>query len=206
MATRTRDPKRTRRRVLEAAYKEFYRHGFQGGSLNKIVVKAGITKGALFHHFPGKNALAYAVIDEFLLPAVQKWWVEPLAETADPISAIKDVFQRFRQRIEQENAETGYVFNGCPICNYATEMAPLDEGFRTRLNTLYTVWRDAIAEALQRGQLAGSVRFEIQPDDEALFLVATIAGTASTAKTSQKLSHYQASFRTTNRYLDSLRA
>ena len=48
---RVRDPKRTRRKILEASYREFYRHGFQGGSINRIVEAAGITKGALFHHF-----------------------------------------------------------------------------------------------------------------------------------------------------------
>ena len=40
---RVRDPKRTRRKVLEASYREFYRHGFQGGSINRIVTAAGIT-------------------------------------------------------------------------------------------------------------------------------------------------------------------
>ena len=41
---RVRDPKRTRRKVLEASYREFYRHGFQGGSINRIVTAAGITR------------------------------------------------------------------------------------------------------------------------------------------------------------------
>ena len=206
MAPRIHDPKRTRRRVLEAAYKEFYRHGFQGGSINNIVAQAGITKGALFHHFRGKCALGYAVIDEFLLPAVRQWWVEPLADATDPIQAIQDVFKRFRQRIERENPETGYVVNGCPIGNLAAEMSPLDEGFRTRLDTLYTTWRNAIATALERGQESGFVRIDIRPADEAVFLVSTIAGTASTAKPSQELALYQAAFRTTDRYLESLRA
>ena len=75
---RVRDPKRTRRKILEASYREFYRHGFQGGSNNRIVDAAGITKGALFHHFSGKNELGYAVLDELMIPAIKNWWVEPL--------------------------------------------------------------------------------------------------------------------------------
>ena len=206
MPTRVRDPKRTRRKILEAAYQEFYRNGFQGGSLNNIVRQAGITKGALFHHFPGKNAVAYAVLDEFLLPAVQKWWVEPLSDTPEPINAIKEVFRRFRQRVEKEDPKSGFVTNGCPICNLAAEMSPLDEGFRSRLDHLYSIWRGAIAEALKRGQASGKVRPEVRPAEEATFLVASIAGTAATAKTTQQFSHYQASFRATNRYLEAMRA
>src|SRR6266566_3876469 len=53
--TGTRAPEDTRRRILKAAFGEFYRNGFQGGSLNRIVEGAGTTKGALFHHFEGKR-------------------------------------------------------------------------------------------------------------------------------------------------------
>jgi AcrR family transcriptional regulator len=66
MSTVTRNPEATRARILEAAFQEFYHHGFQGGSLNRIADAAGATKGALFHHFDGKNALGYAVVDEVL--------------------------------------------------------------------------------------------------------------------------------------------
>src|SRR5206468_947271 len=44
-SSRNRD---TRRKILRAAFEEFYKNGFQGGSLNNIVDAAGVTKGALF--------------------------------------------------------------------------------------------------------------------------------------------------------------
>ena len=52
-----RAPQLSRRKILEAAFAEFYANGFQGGSLNHIVEMAGTTKGALFHHFDGKQEL-----------------------------------------------------------------------------------------------------------------------------------------------------
>src|SRR5437867_7749611 len=64
-------PETTRRKILHAAFEEFYRHGFQGGSLNHIVDTAGATKGALFHHFEGgKNDLGYAVVEEVIQPRI----------------------------------------------------------------------------------------------------------------------------------------
>jgi len=65
-ASATRAPENTRRRILKAAFGEFYRNGFHGGSLNRIVEKADTTKGALFHHFEGKNDLGYAVVEAVL--------------------------------------------------------------------------------------------------------------------------------------------
>nr|NIP95156.1 TetR/AcrR family transcriptional regulator [Akkermansiaceae bacterium] len=160
----------------------------------------------LFHHFSGKDELGYAVVEEFLVPAVNHWWIQPLAETEDPVPAIQGILRRFRNHVEHETPESGFVFNGCPVCNYATEMSPLDEGFRGRLEALYDEWRDAIAGALRRGQKSGTVRRGVKPDEEAAFLVACLAGTASTGKVSRKLAHFQSCYRLADRYVGALKA
>src|SRR5439155_25334527 len=67
-ATSTRGPENTRGKILQAAFDEFYKNGFQGGSLNRIVDEAGTTKGALFHLFRGKKDLGYGVVREFIHP------------------------------------------------------------------------------------------------------------------------------------------
>ena len=198
---RVRDPKRTRRKVLQASYLEFYRNGFQGGSLNRIVASAGITKGALFHHFSGKNELGYAVLEEFLAPAVHHWWVEPLLETEDPVPILQTIMERFLKKIKDEAPGSGFLFNGCPICNFAVEMSPLDEGFRSRLETIYDGWRKAIKEALARGQKAGTVRADAIPEEEATFIVASVAGTSSTGKVSQEIQLFQDCIRVVMRHL-----
>ncbi|MBJ07074.1 MAG: TetR family transcriptional regulator [Verrucomicrobiaceae bacterium] len=201
---RLRDPKRTRRKVLEASYREFYRHGFQGGSLNRIVAAAGITKGALFHHFAGKNELGYAVLDEFLLGAVNNWWVDPLHDTEDPIPVLRKILARFLKRVEEENPESGFLFNGCPICNFAVEMSPLDEGFRKRIGSIYGVWRRSIFDALKRGQKNRTVREDIDPGAEASFLVAIMAGSASVGKVAQKLAFLRSCIQVARSHVESL--
>ncbi|MER5633890.1 TetR/AcrR family transcriptional regulator [Streptomyces nitrosporeus] len=52
---------RTRRALLEAAAKEFDRHGYAGSSLAQIARSADISLGALTFHFPSKRALAESV-------------------------------------------------------------------------------------------------------------------------------------------------
>src|SRR5262245_19314515 len=118
-------PEKTRRRILEAAFKEFYRTGFQGGSLNRIVDEAGTTKGALFTHFRGKNDLGYAVVDEVVGPRIKARWLDPIANSIDPVADLKRTLQRF----VKEGAESGSLTQGCPLNNLAQEMSPLDEEF-----------------------------------------------------------------------------
>lgn len=201
---RVRDPKRTRRKVLEASYREFYRHGFQGGSINRIVTAAGITKGALFHHFTGKNELGYAVLEELLAPAVRNWWVDPLEEAEDPIKSLRDILKRFLKRIEEEDPEGGFLFNGSPICNFAAEMSPLDEGFRKRLGIIYDTWRGAISDALERGQGAAMVRSDIDPVAEASLLVSIMEGSASVGKVDQQMSFFRNCIKVAQTHLENL--
>ncbi|HEV8177740.1 MAG TPA: TetR/AcrR family transcriptional regulator, partial [Gemmatimonadales bacterium] len=87
---RLRDPGATRDRLLNAAFEEIYRRGFQATSLDTILAKAGVTKGALYHHFPDKAALGYAVVDEVVKGLLLKRWGVLAPSTGDPVSALQE--------------------------------------------------------------------------------------------------------------------
>jgi AcrR family transcriptional regulator len=52
----------TRARLLEAAREEFLATGYRGATLDAIAARAGFTKGALYWHFPNKQALFLALV------------------------------------------------------------------------------------------------------------------------------------------------
>lgn len=176
-----RQPDVTRRKILDAAFAEFFRNGFQGGSLARIVAGAGVTKGALFHHFAGKQELGYAVVDEVIEPLLMQRWLGGLEGAADPVAAMQDAFRRW----SREDVESGGWLNGCPLNNVAQEMSPLDEGFRARVDALYAAWRAAFAAALARGMEAGTVRGDASPEGAAALLVAAQMGVWGTGKASR---------------------
>jgi AcrR family transcriptional regulator len=53
----------TKRALLQVAEQLFAEHGYAATSLDAIVAGAQVTKGALYHHFPGKQALYEAVFE-----------------------------------------------------------------------------------------------------------------------------------------------
>ena len=71
-----------------AAKLEMYRSGFRSASLDAILSDTGVTKGALYHHFPNKTALGYAVVDEIVGHWIVKKWIEGLGQADDPITAV----------------------------------------------------------------------------------------------------------------------
>ncbi len=54
----------TRRRILDAAIDVFSEVGYAAAGWGTIIDRTGMTKGALYHHFDSKEALASDIIDE----------------------------------------------------------------------------------------------------------------------------------------------
>lgn len=58
-------PTDTRQRILDAAIRVFARKGYHATRMDDIVAEAQVSKGGVYFHFPGKEALFLALIDEF---------------------------------------------------------------------------------------------------------------------------------------------
>lgn len=53
----------TLEKIQQAAMEEFSEKGFQGASLRQIVKQAGVTTGALYGYFSGKEALFASIVE-----------------------------------------------------------------------------------------------------------------------------------------------
>jgi AcrR family transcriptional regulator len=61
----------TRRALVDVATELFSQQGYAGTSLDEIVAGARVTKGALYHHFSGKQALFESVFEQIEEHAAQ---------------------------------------------------------------------------------------------------------------------------------------
>jgi AcrR family transcriptional regulator len=197
--TNSRNPERTRERLLQAAFKEIYESGFRGTDLDTILRTAGVTKGAMYHHFKNKEALGYAVVDEVIRDATREKWLWPLKNATNPIDTLVSIIGSTSLRPHDLRC-------GCPLNNLSQEMAPLDEGFRKRTAKAFEDWRDAIETALRDGKKRKLVRSDVNPAEEAAFLLATYEGYISLAKNHRDAAAFQANAKTMVKYLETLRA
>jgi AcrR family transcriptional regulator len=196
--TARRDPGRTRASLLQAAFTEMHRSGFRGSDLGTILHQAGVTKGAMYHHFENKEAMGYAVVDEVIGEVMRAKWQTPLQDAANPIDALIGIFRSTSLR-------PALLSYGCPLNNLAQEMSPLDEGFRWRTAKLFDDWRGAVAIALRQGQERGTVRNDFDADEAAIFLIAAYEGYVSLAKCLQDARGLRAGQKAIVGYLESLR-
>jgi TetR/AcrR family transcriptional repressor of nem operon len=175
-----------------------YRSGYRSADLDAILAAAGVTKGALYHHFDNKEALGYAVVDEVITGSVHQKWVQPLRNAKNPI----DVLVRI---VQSESVKREDVRRGCPLLNLANEMSGIDEGFRRRTAKLFKDWHDAVAGALREGQKRGLVRNDINANETATFLIATYEGYVVLGKNSQDPRMMRSGQRRVTGHIQSLR-
>jgi AcrR family transcriptional regulator len=197
---RLRDPQRTRERLLQAAFQEVHRYGFQSAGIDTMLASTNVTKGALYYHFESKEALGYAIIEEIVAKLTNDRWMLPLQQCKDkdPIDALIGVVQAIPHQPKD-------VKGGCPLVNLTQEMSQLDEQFRTRLERIFRAWREGIATTLRRGQSQGTVRRNLVPEETASFLVALVEGYEVLAKNAQDPKVWNVGIRNIVGWLNSLR-
>ncbi|MCF6250324.1 MAG: TetR/AcrR family transcriptional regulator [Methylococcaceae bacterium] len=196
-----RNPENTRHRILQAAFQEMHKHGYQGMRIDRILTKTGLKKGALYHHFSSKQVLGYAVLEERIQKRITALWIDPLTSFADPLEGIHTLFT------ELENDWDDAFFSlGCPLNNLAQEMSPIDDGFRKRIQNFFKFWQKAIADALKKGQRQGIVDSSINTENCALFILASIEGALGMTKNHQDKEVYYICSRELERYLNTLKA
>jgi TetR/AcrR family transcriptional repressor of nem operon len=172
---RTNDPEGLRRRILDIAAELFQSRGYHATSMHDIQAEAGVTGGALHHHFATKKALGMAVIKERVFRQVEETWIQPVQAAKSAAEGIRTVFKGTIAELDQR----GRVL-GCPVNNLAIELSLADADFRQALHGVFQAWRDAIAQKLRDER-----NKDVDPEALATFVVATFSGALALAKTEQ---------------------
>lgn len=77
-----------RARLIEAARSLVRHKGFAATSVDDLCAAAGVTKGAFFHHFPSKEALGVALIDDWTTMTGAMFASHPYNFKDDPLDRV----------------------------------------------------------------------------------------------------------------------
>ena len=83
----------TRSALIEAARRLFAERGYAGVGTEEIVRAAGVTRGALYHHFDGKRDLLRAVYEELEAEIARE-----IAESAQPGAGVLELLTAGAER------------------------------------------------------------------------------------------------------------
>jgi TetR/AcrR family transcriptional regulator, transcriptional repressor for nem operon len=190
----------TRERILHRMFTDIHKNGFQGLRADKVVSEMDITKGALYHYFPSKQAIGIAVVDEIIRPSYLTFYRELDQSADDPITMIQAHIAMLSQRCDSEN-----IALGCPLNNLIQEMSPIDEDFRRHLKYVVDAMQQSVANALRRGQTQGLVQDDMEAEAVAHFYLSSLEGAYGIAKVQRSVAVFRASLQMLIYFFDSLR-
>ncbi|WP_374076057.1 TetR/AcrR family transcriptional regulator [Bdellovibrio bacteriovorus] len=197
---KTRNLEKSRKEILEAAFWEIYTRGFQGVSIDDIVKKTSMTKGAFYHQFPTKLDLGYALVDEVIKPMTYSRWIDPLKEYENPLEGILAQIKNLIGKAKPE--ELRY---GCPLNNLVQEMAPIDKGFKERLEDALQYWIEGMERELKRAKEEGYLKKDVNTRQVAHFVVMAHEGFYGMLKGLNDPKAFDALYDSLKRYFATLR-
>ena len=79
----------TRAHLVDVATRLFAAHGYDGTSIKAVLAESGVSRGSLYHHFPGKDALFLAVMEDVVGTRVGREVADPMQAAPDPVAELR---------------------------------------------------------------------------------------------------------------------
>lgn len=135
--------------IQEHAFELFARYGYDGVSIGDIAGVTGLSKGALYWHYDGKEALyldclrrLHALFDHYIF--------EPIANEADGAKAVLALFQGLEKLLGDPRVANGVA--GYWLVTSGSEAGTLAEAQRAFEQRSWKVIEAALRRGVEQGQ------------------------------------------------------
>jgi len=188
---------KTKTRILDAAHELVMGHGLGGTSIDMVLAKAEVTKGAFFYHFKTKADLARALVQRYAerdaahLEA-QMTRAEKLSR--EPLQQVLIFLGLLQEEVEPLSDPTG----GCLIASYIYQFEDLDADARQISAQAFLLWRRRLGEKFAAAIAQHPPRLPVTAEGLADALISTFEGAfvmmrvlQEPQQICQQLSHYR---------------
>ena len=195
--SKSREGRTTRDAIVVAASRLMHVNGYNNTSLDDVLRESGVGKGNFYHYFKSKEDLGYAILDRVVHAFIERT-LEPCFSDKNgrPLSQIRCLLDRILEVQRERNC-----VGGCPLGNLASELSDLHEGFRTRLASVFSAWRERLTAALEDGRSRGDVARDCRPESIAQFVVASLEGAILMTKLTKDITVMEQCVTELKRYL-----
>ena len=172
----TKSPNPTRGKILDAAEEIINRQGFSATSIDQIIERVGITKGAFFYHFKSKAALARALIERFAdadqeilftnMERAEKLSDDPLQQLLIFVGLLSEVAEELDKKPEP----------GCLFATYCFEQGLFDHETNDVIKNAISRWRTVISEKIRAAAESNPPKMEFDLDSLADMLTVVFEG------------------------------
>lgn len=160
---------KTRQKILDEATLVFNRKGFGATTINDLLEATGTTKGNLYFHFSGKEAVGLEVLKREQESFYQ--FLNTALEAKTPGEGLDNFFIKAVDKHHQN----GFV-GGCLFGNIALETSDTYPAFAALVQAVFAEWIAKLERNISAAQASGEIRADLSAGELAELVVATIEG------------------------------
>lgn len=161
----------TRKLILEKAFKQFYKKGFNPTSVNEIMNTTGLSKGAFYHNFKNKKELGVQVVKTELHSMIYQAMIVPLYAQGEVKTILKTTFLN-----EFQSFTSDEKLMGCPLNNLINEIGGAPNLLNEALKSLMDTWIDAVIQLIESGNKDGSINLKTNARQASIYLISSFEG------------------------------
>jgi AcrR family transcriptional regulator len=162
--------KKTRKEIVDASMKLFARRGYHGTSISHIAEATGLTKGALYWYFKGKEDLFLTVLERIK----ENWRKTVLSRIEEPDAVLEKLEGLFDSTSEMvasnDNPYSMHLFL------VAAGAQPEMPEFEHAIKSAYSEHVKIIADTIRTGQEDGEIRRDIDAESAAMGIIGSLDG------------------------------
>ncbi|GAB6088681.1 TetR/AcrR family transcriptional regulator [Spirochaeta dissipatitropha] len=154
----------SREHIVRAALRVFMRQGYEAASFTALCKAAGISKGAVYHYFTGKDDLYYhCLLDFFGNTSESHWTTDPAESLHERIELGFKYVDIFRQRIQDRFGlhRDDAILHFYSFLYEATRKYP---EFQRRMDAGDDRKHSNLREEFRQAQDAGEIRADLDPE------------------------------------------
>jgi len=159
--------------IIDLAVELVKSRGFDSFSYSDLSKKLGIAKASVHHHFPAKEDLGAAILENFC-EKLTAFYDELNESGLNPWDKLDKYMERFAEEVEN-----GAI---CPLSSLQAEANVISEKMRDSLRELEEYEIYFVSGILEEGREKKEMKFDGSPSETAGFLVSALKGAVQYAR------------------------
>jgi AcrR family transcriptional regulator len=162
-----------REQILEAARACLQEHGLEAVSMEMIIARSGLSTGAVYGYFKGKDEIINAVVTDGT--AAMGRQLAPILRDPEP-PPVPQFIEQMLRAVEDFGKEKPGGIDRLLVSLHGWSHSQSDPGLKTTTRTAYRAQRELLADTVRRWQAAGTFDSSADPDGVAQLLSSIILG------------------------------
>ena len=164
-AAKDNDMNATKNFILEKSFGLFLQKGYNGVSIRNIQEETRLSKGAIYHHFQGKEEIFAKAMDLFFFPALRSFHYSD-DETNTPLkNALNEAIEHRKGHIDKLREMTDFKVDDFYFFKLAFQVEEFYPDFKSKVENTFSEeeneWREVLQMAVQKGEIRKNTNIDL---------------------------------------------